>query len=204
MRQSDPRNSRSRRGATGGDRENTLPREEEENTLRFHYDREERIKLAGDAIGSVDKRPWYRRNRGTLILLLDISLIVVIFTIYNVFLRPNLSVTEFGDHRYELRALEFDAQVLATLRIYALEDQVPGSSGLIQLQAFPAGSEEMAAQISDILPDSEDQERIVRFRLDRDLFPDEESLSVEVRGYLGNKSENPVWDFSVSAPVELE
>ncbi len=193
-----------RRGRTGGSRENTLPREEEENRLRFHYQREDRLKLAGNSVGNVDQRPWYRKNKGTLILLLDVSIIVIIFIIYNAFLRPNLGVNEFGDHRYELRAVEFADEILVTLRIAALNELIPGSAGLLELAAYREDLPDQLSRASELLPDQPGQDRIIRLRLPGPVPDDRESLNILMQIDVQADGDRDLWDFSLTAPVELE
>jgi hypothetical protein len=185
-------------------RENTQPKDEEENTLRFHYDRDERIRQAGNSLGNIDKRPWYRKNRGTLILLLDVSLIVVIFILYNAFLRPNLTTEDFGDHRYELRAVEFDGEILATLRITADEQLVSGSAGTVLVEMYPDGRADLAVRTLELLPENPDQPRIVRLRFPADLIDPDDGLTVIGRADVRPTDDQGDWDFSLSASVELE
>lgn len=153
----------------------------------FHYNREERVSLAGDSLGRVDHRSWFRKNRGNVLLIIDILLIIIIFIIFNTFLKPDPSTSENETHQFQLRAIQFGNEILATVKIRALEDLVSGSPGTVQVSVETASgrenSDEFAEnewEIRELLPDTRDRERIVRFRLPGELLDTGQDVPVIV------------------------
>ncbi len=83
----------------------------------YHYKREERL-------GTVGHRPMrersggiFRRNRSLLILLLDLTIIVIVFGIWWFFLRTPTDETVVDGYRIELSARVQDDGTVATLTI---------------------------------------------------------------------------------------
>ena len=161
----------------------------------FHYSRDERLKLAGPR--STDTRPWHKRNKGHLILIADIVLILGFIIVYNLFLRPDLGTEEFGDHRFELRALEFDGETLASIKITALKNLVPGSSGIVRFEFSAVEDFSEAEDIQEVLPDAQGQDITLRLRLPL-------AGTVYVRGDILSEGEEGEWDFSMFMAVEPE
>ncbi len=88
-----------------------------EGEMHFHYNRDERLEMAGrrpkfDTRGSI-----FRRNRSLLIILLDVLLLLIVFGVWWAFLRtPEDSVARDG-YRFELAALAVGEETVATLTI---------------------------------------------------------------------------------------
>lgn len=172
----------------------------------FHYSREDRMNLAGDTLGRVDNRSWFRRNRGNVLLIIDILLIIIIFIIFNTLLKPDPSTAESGNHQFQLRAMQFGDEILATVKITALEDLVSGSPGTIEVSLETASGRENSDDFSpeewvirDLLPDRSDRERIIRFRLPGELLDVDRSIPVIVaRLRTGNR------EIILRRQVELE
>lgn len=171
----------------------------------FHYSRAERLSMAGNTLGRVDNRPWHKRNRGNLIFLLDIGVIVLVVIGYNLFLKPDPSRNTFENQEYLLRAVEFDGQVLATLRITPQEILPEGSAGVFVARAELDGLA-LEPQTYDVFSGDPEQPRILRFRFPEDFSgaePDQESR-VQVRIDANPDSDEPQWDISLTCPIELE
>lgn len=189
---------------TGGDREYLLPKDEEEQQLRFHYNREERLQQSGGKIGQVDKRPWHKRNRGTFILLLDLSLIILIFIFYNVFLKTDPAAVDFGDHHFELTADVYNDEILATLRITAEKNLVSGSAGIIKARAYIQDREGNTQSIEDLLPEKKNQARILQFNLGPVPADGTRELEIIVDGDVVKIGGPGSVDFSLNAHLKLE
>ena len=127
----------------------------------------------------------------------DILIILMFFAIYNLFLRPDPGVEEFGDHRFELRALEFDGETLASLKITAREELVPGSSGIIRLEFSASENFSDAESIQEALPDAKNQNITVRLRMPL-------NSTIHARGDVLSQGEEGQWDFEVFVAVEPE
>ncbi len=189
-----------------GKMENTQPIEDSEKDLHFRYNRRERLDLAEGNSGKVDNRRWFRKNRGSFILVLDISLVVVIFIIYNVFLKPDLAAEDYQGHRYELRAVEFAEEILVTLRIKALEEFAVGSPGIVESALFSGDSNQPVALLRELLPDERDEVAILRYRLPAEEFIGNEDggrlLFARIR-VLGEKDRTD-WDMELRTGIAVE
>ncbi|MGI9256945.1 MAG: hypothetical protein ACR2PY_08440 [Salinispira sp.] len=169
----------------------------------FYYSRGDRERLSPPNEGS-----WYKKNRGLMILAVDVFIILVFLGVYQIFLKPDNSTVEFAEHRFELRALEFNEEVLVTLRITALEDRPPDSPPILDLQ-FAAREDFFDSEdVREILPSGKDQTISTRIKLPLPPPPELSGASrVFVRGAILPDTVLPddiVWDFTVYAEVDPE
>ncbi|MFW5737511.1 MAG: hypothetical protein ACOCYX_01250 [Spirochaetota bacterium] len=138
----------------------------------FHYDRVERLGDRADR-----ERPTggiFKRNKSLLIVLLDIVLVMMMFLLYILFLRPEPGVVQAEGYLLDGEAFAFDEEVFVTVRIEpsAREDRaVPGGSGtgsdegaeppegeasLVRLR-FPDGT-----AVTDALPTDAEYPTVIR------------------------------------------
>ena len=161
----------------------------------FHYHREDRLKMGGR---QDDNSPlWHKKHRGHLILVIDLVVIFIFFVVYTVFLRPDTSSNEIGNYRFELRALEFDGETLANLKMTALQDFVAGSSGLIRLELSASKDFSRVETRQELLPETENQSRNLRFRLPL-------NSTIYARGDILSLGAEGQWDFRLFTAVEPE
>lgn len=159
----------------------------------FHYSRDDRLEMRYD---HQEMPSWYKRSRGTLILVVDFLIIIIFFGVYQLVLKPDNSTAEFSSYRFELRAVEFDGEVLASLKTTALEDLLPESS-IINFQFSTTENFSQAEDIQDLLPVSMEYNITTRLRLPL-------ASRIYVRGDILNENSDEVWDFMVFVDVESE
>jgi len=161
----------------------------------FYYSRNERLNMSSYQVPP----PWHKRNRGMLILIVDFLIIITFFAVYQLFLKPDSSTIVVGDHHFDLRAVEFDGEVLASLKITAREDLGPDSE-IINLQFSTSEDFQNATAVQDLLPGTQDYSITARVRLPL-------ASTVYARGDMPMENiedTEGVWDFTVQAPVETE
>lgn len=146
-----------------------------------HYDREERLALKHDR--EPERGGLFARNRSLLIILLDIVLVLVMFVLYLLFLRPDTVVTQIDGFTLGGSAFVFDTEIYLTVTIGRSGDAplLDGAETLVRI-AFPDG-----ADVTDTLPTDPEYPTIVRHVLsaenaERFLQRDEVPVSVTVRG----------------------
>lgn len=117
----------------------------------FHYDRGEREGLGGRRTEESGGRA-FRHNRGLLITLLDLIVILIMFVLYVVLVLPALGNQEIAGFRFSGRAFEYDGEVFVTVEITRTDrstsDSAPprGAESLVEV-VFPDG-----ATVTDVLP----------------------------------------------------
>lgn len=116
----------------------------------FHYNRAEREAMAGGR-KETERGGVFRRNRALLITLLDLAVILIMFVLYIVFIRPNQGTAEIDGFAFRLHAFEYDARVYVSVEITAVDRTndaglVSGADSLV-VATFPDGQE-----VTDVLP----------------------------------------------------
>ncbi len=146
-----------------------------------HYDREERLALKQDH--EPERGGLFARNRSLLIILLDIVLVLVMFVLYLLFVRPEPALTQMDGFTLGGSAFAFDAEIYLTLTVGRPADAplLDGAETLVRV-AFPDGS-----VLTDTLPTDTEYPTIVRHVLaaehaERFLQRDEVPVEVTLRG----------------------
>ncbi len=146
-----------------------------------HYDREERLALKQEQ--KPEPVGLFARNRSLIIILLDIVLVLVMFVIYLLFIRPGTAASEIDGFVLEGGAFVFDTDIYLSLTIRRTTDAVllEGADTLVRV-TVPDGSE-----ITDTLPTDPEHPITIRHVLsgehaDRFLEREEVPLEVTLRG----------------------
>ncbi len=135
----------------------------------FHYNREERHRyLSPEITNRTKKKGIFKGNRGLIILLIDVLLILLLYFILNPLLQGRASSSDFMGYEVRLRAFFYEDEVFISLRFTA-EDPTEAAEGA------PAGPPtrvlfsleggETVVEETDILPVGEGDERVVRTRM---------------------------------------
>ena len=132
-------------------RRRSIPETSGTDRLNFHYSREERLREAGRGEPE-PRKPFFKRNRSLLIVLLDIVIIVIMFVLLQFVFKPGTTSKRVDGVSYTLTAFEFDGEVYATVTMDRFRelDSVPENSDVVSFR-FADGSE-----IRDIVPDQLD------------------------------------------------
>lgn len=151
------------------------------NDDSFHYKREDRLKGASEEVRSLadENRPRgnvFRRNRGLVIVLLDIIIILILFGIYYFFLRPSAGSKTVAGFDFELEAVYFDNDILLAVSIIRTESA--DSDGPVDLEIVVDGVERLKRE--EILPREVGEERILRDIIGLSEEPGPEGLRLEV------------------------
>jgi hypothetical protein len=115
--------------------------------VHYHYSREER--LAGRAEPKEESGSIFRRNRSLVIILLDVSLVLLMFLLYLFIFRPQLDLVEIGPFQVTGTAFSFDDGIYITVTTTLTDgDREPrtGGASLVTVQ-WPDGS-----TVTDALP----------------------------------------------------
>lgn len=83
----------------------------------YHYKREERLGMVGHRPMKERGGSLFRSNRSLVILLLDITILLIVFGIWWFFLRTPTDETSVDGYRIELSARLQDGETVATLTI---------------------------------------------------------------------------------------
>lgn len=166
----------------------------------FYYKREERLQNASDSVKELSgsapgKRRGgvFRRNRGLLIVILDIGIILLLFGIYHFFLRPDPTTAQAAGYRGELDAVVFEGETLVAVRVTMLEEDA--ADGLFSLRFFLNDTEVYATQ--DLLPRSVGEEVVVRTVLAGEsdeltaIVDFGEEVTMELRSPLSGRVDRP-------------
>ena len=106
----------------------------------YHYSRKERLGMPG-APGPADgSRSLFRRNRGLMILLIDIIVIVIAVILYRQFLYEPAYSAELAGYRVALRGFAIEDRVIVDLRITGTARAEPAAQRLFAV--FRAGRAE--------------------------------------------------------------
>lgn len=122
-----------------------------------HYDPAERRARNG-ADRPKGRSPLFR-NRSMLITILDLIVILIMFVLYLLFIRPNLGTREIEGYELRATAFGFDGQTFVSVQIGAEELQDSGGDG-----AQPSGAGSLVTvrfadgrEIEDVLPPAGEQ-----------------------------------------------
>lgn len=131
-------------GERRGGRETSHPGEQV-----FHYDREER--LAGREQPTRVTGGIFRRNRGLLIVMLDIVIVLLMFVLYLFLFRESPDSVTIGPYRAEGTAFEFESSVYVTVTISVADageaGPAPAGEETLVVAGFPDG-----ARVTDVVP----------------------------------------------------
>jgi hypothetical protein len=110
----------------------------------YHYNREERLAMPGAAKRSAKSKGIFRltKNRGTMILLVDIIVIVIVAIIYRQFIYEPPYRGELEEYGLLLRGFVLDDRVMVDLQIEHTRD-VGAQEGERVFALFTAGSREI-------------------------------------------------------------
>jgi hypothetical protein len=160
--------------------------------VHFHYDREERYRyLSPEVAHRTKKRGLFKGNRGLIILLIDILLILLLYFILNPLLQGRASSSDFMGYEVGLRAFFYGDEVFVSLRFLAdpsPADSVEGEpatdaedlqEGPLVRVNFSLEDGDTRVEASDILPVRAGGERVIRARITPERHP--ESARAEVR-----------------------
>ena len=137
------------------------PESHDTNDLHFHYNREEREALLSEETKRVLKKTkLFTINRRNLIILADIAIIVLFTMIFAPLALGGRNNISFEGFKTELRAYEFDGNILVSLKVGAKEDN-PLESGIVKVVFTVEGMEEEKEAV-DILPAGVEDPRILR------------------------------------------
>jgi len=122
----------------------------EDGEIRFHYRREERTGKSDEENpqGKSFFQRFFRLNRTTIIILLDIIVLTVVFMIFRPVLVKRDHIFENDTYRFELSGFLFNEKAYISLKIEALEDS-PGGPIDVRVYSVEGGDQEV---LSDFLP----------------------------------------------------
>ena len=152
----------------------------------FHYNREERL-------GEREQRTApeggiFRRNRGLLIILLDIVIVLIMFMLYLFFLRPDPGILRIDRYQVQANAFRFAQSVYATIEISLSREMAsPGAppagdgSGPGPLGQTSSGAPEGAdtlvrvgfpdgTRVTDVLPSGSEFPTTIRHVMEADAL----------------------------------
>lgn len=136
-----------------------------DGTEGFYYNRDDRLKNASESVKDIaESTPGkrrggvFRRNRGLVIVFLDIAIILILFGIYHFFLRPDTRTAKEAGHQAELDAVAFEGEILVAVRVTKLDEEA--AFGLFSLRLMIDESEVYSTQ--DLLPRAVAEEVVVR------------------------------------------
>ncbi|MFP4562956.1 MAG: hypothetical protein ACLFRY_06560 [Spirochaetia bacterium] len=138
----------------------------------FHYNREERFRyLSPEITNRKKKKGIFKGNRGLIILLIDVLLILLLYFILNPLLQGRASSSDFMGYEVRLRAFFYEDEVFISLR-FTVEDPAEaagraegGPAGTLARVLFSLEESETVVEETDILPVGEGDERVVRTRM---------------------------------------
>ena len=170
-----------------------MKREEsrEPGSLHFHYDREKRRESLSDRMKQPKRKGFLRGNRSLLITLLDLSILLILFAIVWGFFGSGARENRLEGYQLTCRAVVYNDQVLVSLRVAPADDEVFGDTIRASFR-YPGGTSR--TEVSDILPSSGEDERVLRAALPLD--PDARKVEVDV--YIGESSK------TISSRVDQE
>lgn len=165
--------------------------------VHFHYDREERYRYLSPDIAHRTKKGIFKGNRGLLILLIDILLILLLYFILNPLLQGRASSSEFMGYEVRLRAFSYEEEVFISLRFVAEEpeetadsrgDAEPAagetSEGPLVRVMFSLEGDGRVIEETDILPVRAGAERVLRAR----LIPERRAESARAEVSIGGET----------------
>jgi hypothetical protein len=158
--------------------------------LNFHYNREDRFKLAGKRYGEPSEQGFFVRYRSLLIVFLDIVLVSIIFLVFFVFLRPDPATAEMEGYRFRLRAVMLANDIWITVSVDAVSEITMGET----IFTVNDGIEET---ITELLPRENASTRYVRIQRsvgENEPVPSEVTVQIGV----GEK------EVTLTAPVQDE
>lgn len=157
--------------------------------VHYHYDREERYRyLSPEIAHRTKKKGIFKGNRGLIILLIDILLILLLYFILNPLLQGRASGADFMGYEIRLRAFSYEGEVFMSLRFVTAEPDAAaeaaeaaddGAAGTLVRVFFSLEGSETVIEETDLLPLREGGERVVRTRITPVGKP--ESARAEVR-----------------------
>ena len=146
-----------------------------DGSLHFHYDRTERLDSRDSE--TTHRESFFRRNRGWLITLADIFLIILMFVIYRLFLVPHPDVHTVSGVEFRLETFLFDDQLFITIHVTRSEPEQPDADPVIDV-VYPDG-----AMDRDVVPEGEGQTNTLRHvasAADVPLDADQPDVSVDI------------------------
>jgi hypothetical protein len=155
--------------AARGDSE--MEREEYRNPgeMVFHYNRGDRVKSLSPEVQNRKPKGILKGNRGLIILLIDILLIIILYVVLTPLLRgPGDSVIKDG-YRFSLEAFVYKQECLVRVKVEMEEDQAgkhdipPHQLVNVLISLEDRG---LSEETADLLPQEEGESRTLRSSFD--------------------------------------
>ncbi|MBI9103382.1 MAG: hypothetical protein JEY99_13270 [Spirochaetales bacterium] len=149
--------------------------------LPFHYNREERLGQASEEVRNTLYAEGKKRvilDKRLLIIMIDIVIVVIAFIGVTAYQKSLARVGNFEGVKLALVAIEYDGQILASLKVENLAETEPGR--IIEAAFFLKKGEEVV--ISDLIPASVGGKRVLR----ETLKPESGFTSLNVRVRIGD------------------
>lgn len=141
----------------------------------YHYNREERLAMRGDLRKS--EGGFFRRNKGLVIVLVDLVFLAIIAAVFFVVLRPDETSRSRDGYTFSVRAVEFGDELLITVRAAAAARDRPDAEDPVFRVIFPDRT-----TVTDIVP-AGGTETVVR-RAIESVGASAISVEIEFRGEL--------------------
>lgn len=151
--------------------------------VHFHYSREERYRyLSPEIANPTKKKGIFKGNRGLIILLVDILLILLLYFILNPLLQRYASNTDFMGYEVRLGAFSYEEEVFISLRFLAEEpaETASGAEGTLVRVLFSLEGSDAVVEETDLLPPRKGAERIIRTRITSQGTPESASAEVSI------------------------
>jgi len=108
--------------------------------LHFHYDREERLAGASEAVRRRgEKQGFFRRFRGSILILLNVLVLIGMVALYT-FIRGDDSQAVLPGYAVVLRAVQFGEQALVTVTIRQTADAPALAGSIVTVDMRVAGT----------------------------------------------------------------
>ncbi|HUX50677.1 MAG TPA: hypothetical protein VMW73_07755 [Spirochaetia bacterium] len=132
----------------------TYRREQEESRqpdhLNFHYNREERLAGASDAVRRRgEKQGFFRRFRASILILLNVLVLIGMVALYTA-IRGDDTQAMLPGYAVVLRAVQFGEQALVTVTIRQTTDAPALAGSIVQVDMRVAGTT-LARTVKDVL-----------------------------------------------------
>ncbi len=139
----------------------------------YHYNREERLAMRGGL--KKDEGGFFKRNKGLVIVLIDLVFLAIIAAVFFVVLRPDETSLSRDGYTFSIRAVEFGDELLITVRVTTTPRDAPDATDPVFRVIFPDGT-----TVTDVVP-SEGAETVVR-RTIESFGASVVSVEIEFRG----------------------